>query len=227
MYQYLKRDRGPVSAPCCLYDTLLLADGNRKKFTKCMADIPSHHYIYGTCVDFITGGTIVDTDDERCRQELARLLVEKLGYARGDLEPRLCIETLYNGQFVTSTIDITVRRAGKRFMILRFAPGSIVTRERPAIAAARVLEPAYQIPLAVVTNCREAEVLDTYTGKVIRQGLERIPAKEEADVLVQRLRFEPFIDEARRDRELRILNAFDVEVCCAGAPCALPNAPEG
>jgi len=192
-----------------------------------MADIPSHHYIYGTCTDFITGEIIVDTDDERCRQELARFLVEKKGYARSDLEPRLCIETLYNGQFVASTIDITVRVTGKRFMILRFGPGSIVTRERSAIAAARVLEPAYQIPLAVVTNCREAEVLDTYTGKVIRQGLDQIPSRLEAENLVKSLRFEPFTDEARKDRERRILNAYDVEVCCAGGPCALPGAPEG
>jgi hypothetical protein len=192
-----------------------------------MADIPSHHYIYGTCTDFITGETIVDTDDERCRQDLARLLVEEKGYAKGDLEPRLCIETLYNGQFVASTIDITVREAGKRFMILRFAPGSIVTRERSAIAAARVLEPAYQIPLAVVTNCRDAEVLDTYTGKVIRQGLDSIPGKKEAEDLVTSLRFELFDDETKKDRERRILNAYDVEVCCAGGPCALPGAPEG
>jgi len=193
-----------------------------------MADIPSHHYIYGTCTDFITGETIVDTDDERCRQDLARLLVVEKGYAKKDLEPRLFIETLYNAQFVVSTIDITVREAGKRFMILRFAPGSIVTRERSAIAAARVLEPAYQIPLAVVTNCRDAEVLDTYTGKVIRQGgLDKIPGKKEAVELVSSLRFEPFIDEIKKDRERRILNAFDVEVCCAGGPCALPGAPEG
>jgi hypothetical protein len=120
-----------------------------------------------------------------------------------------------------------VREAGKRFMILRFAPGSIVTRERSAIAAARVLEPAYQIPLAAVTNCREAEVLDTYTGKVIRQGLDSIPAKKEAALLLQSLRFEPFNDATRKDRERRILNAYDVEVCCAGGPCALPGAPEG
>jgi hypothetical protein len=192
-----------------------------------MADIPSHHYIYGTCTDFITGETIVDTDDERCRQDLARLLVKEKGYAKSDLEPRLCIETLYNGQFVASTIDITVREAGKRFMILRFAPGSIVTRERSAIAAARVLEPAYQIPLAVVTNSRDAEVLDTYTGKVIRQGLDMIPDKKEAENLVKSLRFELFDDETRKDRERRILNAYDVEVCCAGGPCALPGAPEG
>ncbi len=192
-----------------------------------MADIPSHHYIYGTCTDYLTGEVIVDTDDERCRQELAKFLVEKKGYAKEDLEPRLCIETLYNKQFVASTIDITVRIAGKRLMILRFAPGSLVTRERSAIAAARVLEPAYQIPLAVVTNCKDAEVVDTYTGKVLNQGLEAIPSRKEAEELVKKLRFEPFSDETKKDRERRILNAYDVEVCCAGGPCALPGAPEG
>ena len=191
-----------------------------------MADIPSHHYIYGTCVDYITGETIVDTDDERCRQELAKLLVEKKGYAKKDMEPRLRIETLYNGQYVASTIDITIREGDKRFMILRFGPGSIVTRERAAIAAARVLEASYQIPLAVVTNGKDAEVLDTYTGKVIRQGLDNIPDKNEAAALVQSLRFDPFDDE-KRDREHRILNAYDIEVCCVGGPCALPGAPEG
>jgi hypothetical protein len=192
-----------------------------------MADIPSHHYIYGTCIDYITGETIVDTDDERCRQELAKFLVEKKGYAKSDLEPRRCIETLYNGQFVASTIDITARVNDKRFMILRFGPGSIVTRERPAIAAARVLEPSYQIPLAAVTNSKDAVVLDTYTGKVIRQGLDNIPDKQEAASLVRSLRFEPFGDEEKNDRERRILNAYDIEVCCAGGPCALPGAPEG
>ena len=192
-----------------------------------MADIPSHHYIYGTCVDYITGETIVDTDDERCRQELAKLLIEKKGYAKSDLEPRLCVETLYNGQFVASTIDITARVEDKRFMVLRFAPGSIVTRQRPAIAVARVLEPLYQIPLAVVTNSKDAVVLDTYTGKVIRQGLDSIPDRKEAASLVRTLRFEPFDDEERKDRERRILNAYDIEVCCAGGPCALPGAPEG
>ena len=112
-------------------------------------------------------------------------------------------------------------------MILRFAPGSIVTRERPAIAAARVLEPAYQIPLAVVTNCKDGVVLDTYTGKVIRQGMDNIPEKKEAEALVNSLRFEPFDDETKKDRERRILNAYDIEVCCAGGPCALPGAQEG
>ena len=73
----------------------------------------------------------------------------------------------------------------------------------------------------------DAEVLDTYTGKVIRQGLDNIPDKKEAGSLVRSLRFDPFDDEEKKDRERRILNAYDKEVCCAGDPCALPGAPEG
>ena len=192
-----------------------------------MADIPSHHYIYGTCTDYITGESIVDTDDERCRQELARVLVEEKGYNKGELEPRLSIETLYGGQYVVSTIDITVTLANRRFMILRFAPGSITTRERSAIAAARILDPVHQIPLAVVTNGRDAVLLDTYSGKIIKQGLDAIPAKEEATKMLQSLDFKPFADEERIDRERRILNAYDIEICCVGGPCALPGAPEG
>jgi hypothetical protein len=192
-----------------------------------MADIPSHHYIYGTCTDYITGESIVDTDDERCRQQLARSLVEEKGYEKSELQPRLSIETLYGGQYVVSTIDITVAHEGKRFMILRFAPGSITTRERSAIAAARILDPDYQIPLAVVTNGRDAVLLDTYSGKIIKQGLDSIPGKEEATQMLQSLHFKPFTDEERIDRERRILNAYDIEICCVGGPCALPGAPEG
>ena len=192
-----------------------------------MADIPSHHLIYGTCTDYITGESIIDTDDERCRQQLARLLVEQKGYAKQDIEVRLKIETLFAKQFVVSTIDFALRLKSKRFMIIRYGPGSLVTRERPAIAAARVLEPAYRIPLAVVTNGRDAEIIDTASGKVMKHGIAEIPAKKEAAALIQELQFEPFQDPEKRDRELRILNAFDQEVCCAGNPCPLPNAPEG
>ena len=112
-------------------------------------------------------------------------------------------------------------------MVIRYGPGSLVTRERPAIAAARVLEPDYQIPLAVVTNGQDAEILDTYSGKIIKQGLAGVPGKKEAEELYGSLQFLPFIDSKKKERELRILNAFDVEVCCVGGPCPLPDAPEG
>ncbi|OGQ96565.1 MAG: hypothetical protein A2521_15435 [Deltaproteobacteria bacterium RIFOXYD12_FULL_57_12] len=192
-----------------------------------MSDIPTHHRIYGTTIDFLSGETVVDTDDERLRQELARFLVEDKNYEKTDLAARLTIETLFAGQFVVSTIDFVLTVQGKKFMIIRYGPGSLVTRERPAIAAARVLEPAYQIPRAVVTNARDAELLDTRSGKVLATGLACLPDRSQAIQLVDSLTFAPITDEKCRERELRILNAFDVEVCCVGGPCALPGAPEG
>ena len=191
-----------------------------------MTDVPTHHMIYGHCTDYITGEKLVDTDDERYRQELARLMVEEKGWLKDEVEMRLCIETLFNKQFVSSKITITISMGGKRCLIIRYAPGSLVTRERPAIAAARVLDDNYQIPLVVVTNGRDAELLDTYSGEVLGRGMAAIPSRAEVEEMFSELRFEPY-DSTRREQELRILNAFDVEVCCAGAPCALPNVKEG
>jgi hypothetical protein len=191
-----------------------------------MAEIPTHHHIYGIRPDYVTGEIITDTDDERNRQKLAMLLVEEKGYRRRELVVRQKIETLFAQQFVTSRIDLSILLAGKQVMIIRYGPGSLVTRERAAIAAARVLAADQLIPLAIVTNGREAELLDTRTGRVIREGFPEIPSREELVSMLPQLDFAPWPAD-KRERELRILNAFDVEVCCAGGPCALPGAPEG
>lgn len=191
-----------------------------------MTDIPSHHMIYGHCSDYITGERLVDTDDERFRQELARTMVEEKGWPKDDVEMRLTIDTLFNKQFVSSKITMALSFEGRRCLIIRYAPGSLVTRERSAVAAARVLNEEYQIPLAVVTNGRDAELLDTYSGMVLAKGLAAIPTREEMARRFAELRFAPY-DPKKRERELRVLNAFDVEVCCAGGPCALPNVKEG
>lgn len=188
-----------------------------------MVDTSGHHMVYGTLRDFLTGVELPDTDDERYRQQLALFLVEKKGYNVGELQPRLAIETLFNGRFVRSVIEIVVCIAGRRVMIIRYGPGSLVTRERPAVAAARILDPRYRIPLAVVTNFRDAELLETRTGKVLNTGMDGIPGRNElAGMLDTTLEFEPFVDARSREREARILNAFDVEVCCRGGTCDLP-----
>ena len=189
-------------------------------------DIPSHHLIYGHLNDYLTGETLVDTDDERFRQKIARILVEEKGWAIEDIEPRKKIETLFAGKFVVSVIDFLVKCEGAPFMVLRYGPGSLVTRERPAIAAARVLLPGIRIPLAVVTNGKDAVLLETGSGKDIGHGLEAIPARDEAHHLLVDYPVEKF-PEGKRERELRILNAYDIEICCAGGPCALPGAREG
>ncbi len=189
-------------------------------------DVPSHHLIYGHLKDFVTGETLVDTDDERYRQKIARFLVEEKGWDKSDILPRLKIETLFSGNFVVSKVDYLVRYKGTPFMIIRYGPGSIVTRERPAIAAARVLLDNLRIPIVVVTNGRDAVVMESSKGKRIGEGLDAIPSKEDAPKLLESYPPEPF-DPGKRERELRILNAYDVEVCCAGGPCPIPGAHEG
>lgn len=188
-----------------------------------MIDTSGHHIVYGTLRDYLTGEELPDTDDERCRQQLARLMVEELGYGAGELEPRLKIETRFNDQTVVSLIELAVKIRDRRVMIIRYGPGSLVTRERPAIAAARILEPGYRIPLAVVTNCRDAELLETKTGQVLDAGMKAVPDRQRLVALIEGCVFETFTDAACRDREARILNAFDLEVCCRGI-CGLPSA---
>jgi hypothetical protein len=187
-----------------------------------MIDTSGHHIVYGTLRDYLTGEELPDTDDERFRQQLARHLVEEKGYDPEELEPRLVIETDFNGRQVTSRIDLTVRIEGRRVMIVRYGPGSLVTRERAAVAASRLLDPGYRIPLAVVTNGREAELLETLTGRVLGTGMSAIPLRSALLDMVREFVFEPFADEEKRDREARILNVFDEEICCRGGVCELP-----
>jgi len=181
-----------------------------------MAEHHSHHLVYGTLSDYLTGEELVDTDDERIRQDLSKLMVEQRGYRKEELQPRLCIETLFTRHFVRSVIDLTVRLADRQFLIIRYGPGSLVSRERSAIAAARVLNPAYQIPLAVVTNGRDALLLETATGKTLGEGMAAILQRSAALDMLPSLLFLPLTDEEKRQREKRILNAFDLERCCLG-----------
>ncbi len=181
-----------------------------------MTKVPTHHVIYGTLNDYITGEELTDTDDERFRQDLSRMMVEKLGYAKEELEPRCFIESLFSTQFVRSNIELAVslKEYGKKFLIIRYGPGSLVSRERSAIAAARVLEKEYRIPLAVVTNGRDAELLDTATGEVLATGMEAIPSRSQAEEMYAELKFSDPPQGKKREGEMRILNAFDVEICC-------------
>jgi hypothetical protein len=179
-------------------------------------DVRTHHLVYGTLKDYITGEELTDTDDERTRQELSRMMVEKLGYEKEDLQPRCFIETLFNKQFVRSNIELVVssKEVAKNILIIRYGAGSLVSRERSAVAAARVLEKEYQIPFAVVTNGRDAELLDTATGEVLATGMDAIPTRLRAREMIKELEFRPPAEGKKREGEMRILNAFDVEVCC-------------
>jgi hypothetical protein len=178
-----------------------------------------HHFVYGTLRDYLTGEELPDTDDERFRQTLARLLVEERGFSKEELAPRLTIETLFGTTFVRSLIDLTVSVGNQRCFVLRYGPGSLVTREKPAVAAARVLDPGCCLPLAVVTNGQDAELLETRSGKVLAGGMNAIPSRAQAEELLKEYPPRPPLTGAERERNLRVLNVFDLEVCCRKERC--------
>lgn len=173
-----------------------------------------HHLIYGTLHDCLTGEELMDTDDERIRQSLALMMIEEKGFTRDQIRGRATIETLFAKNFVRSTIELVVSLHEKETMILRYGPGSLVSRERAAVAAARVLNKEYRIPLAVVTNGKDAELIDVSSGEVIAYGMDGIPDSVKLGELFSQLDFLPPPDDDHREKELRILNAFDVERCC-------------
>lgn len=168
----------------------------------------THHLILGETVDYITGETIVDTHDERARQKIARFLIEEKGYSKDDIEVRRGIPLNVDGNMATSKVDLVIRLADKAFAIIIFGPGSLVTRERSTLAAARLLED-YEVPFAVVTNGEDAEVMETKSGRVIAEGLQAIPSKEQAQERIGALTFER-VSKERVEKEKRILYVFDV-----------------
>jgi len=173
-----------------------------------------HHLILGKRVDFITGSTICDTHDERYRQSLARLLVEHKGYPKNDIDARRELFFKAVDKSAMITIDYTISLFDKICMIVKYGPGSLTTRHRPALAASRLLA-LYSVPIVVVSNGLDADIIDGTTGSIIGRGLESIPAKSELVEIARSARFDRLSDK-QIEMEARILYAFEVDDSC---PC--------
>ena len=162
-------------------------------------------------IDFITGQSFIDTDDERIRQRIERLLIEEKGYSKKDIEVDREFEIVIGEEINRSKVDLIVSVEEKIFMIIKCARGSLVSREREVLSCARILD-TYIIPFAVVTNGEDAEVLDTISGEVISCGLGAIPSKNQALEALGRIEFKR-LPEKRIEKEKRIFLAFDAFKC--------------
>ncbi len=173
-----------------------------------------HHLILGRIDDVITGEILDDTHDERYRQKIANLLVQEKGYAKSDIEPRrkLLVQAGDNRAYIK--IDFLIKLANRSSMIIKYAPGSLVTRHRPMLAASRIMAP-YQIPVGVVTNGKDAEILDGASARVLARGLDGIPSKTELSTFAATSDMN-LISAERAEKESRILYCFEVDDSC---PC--------
>ncbi len=173
-----------------------------------------HHLILGKTTDYITGEIIEDTHDERYRQNIARLLVTNGLYDKKDIIPRHELLVNAGNNRAILKIDFLVSSGNRICMIIKYGPGSITTRHRPALAASRIVA-SYQIPVVVVTNGVDADILDGTTGRIVSSGLGSIPDKVSLINLSDNYSF-PEIKADRAEIESRILYAYEVDGSC---PC--------
>jgi hypothetical protein len=173
-----------------------------------MADISKP---YTMITDFVTGREVPNVGAEENRQAVERFLVEDKGYLTEDIQVDVDIGITVAGEPYHSQVDLVVSADGgkTRFMVIKCAAGSLGSREREIVAAARLLD-EYQIPWAVVSDGKTAIVLDTVTGKKTGEGLDAIPTRQEAVNKLKSLTLSPFAAE-RRDREKLIFRTYDLE----------------
>lgn len=171
-----------------------------------------HHLILGELADFITGETLKDTHDERYRQKVARLLVNQKGYLKTDIEPRKELLVKADAKKAILKIDFVVTLAGKACMLVKYGPGSLVTRRRSVLAASRLIAPV-QVPVAVITNGKDAEIMKGASGEIIAQGLDSIPTKPDLEIMIAREAFMTISDK-QAEMESRILYCYEVDDSC-------------
>lgn len=173
-----------------------------------------HHLVLGQIEDFLTGSVILDTHDERYHQKIAKTLVLKGGFNKKEIKSKYKLEIAANKKKALIKIDFLVNVQGKTAMLIRYAPGSLVTRRLSTLALSRITKP-FQIPLVVVTNGEDAEIINGDTGKLIAKGFENIPCR---DFIIKKMKFFSFkkIDTAKYDQASKIAFACEIDGAC---PC--------
>lgn len=165
---------------------------------------------YSYLIDFVTGKEIPNIGAEENRQAVERLLVEEKGYLKEDIAIDVDIEMTVAGDIYQSQIDLVVSMTGGsvRFMVFKCAAASLGSREREIVAAARLLDPDYQIPYAVVSDGKTAIVLDTISGKKVGEGIVAIPSKKQAIESLKTIELISFPKE-RLEKERLIFRTYD------------------
>ncbi len=174
----------------------------------------SHHLVLGEIKDFISGEKRIDTLDERYRQKLAKHLVHNLGYAKNQILQNQAIPIRTDKRLARILIDFLIMEHDRACMMVKFAPGSLVTRRLSNLALSRIIHP-YQIPFVVTTNGEDAEIINGLTGKVLGQGLDAIPLKESILKMDMAEHFSS-ISGTLFEKASRIAYAYEVDGAC---PC--------
>ena len=157
--------------------------------------------------DYITGQKVPNVGAEANRQAIERYLVEEKGFKKQDIQVNVPIQLQIREQTYRSYVDLVIALEGRKLMVIKCAPGSLGSREREIIAAARLLE-ENQIPLALVSDGKSAILLHTANGQKSGEGLAAVPSRRELLNKFKEVTLEPITGE-RREREKLIFRSYD------------------
>lgn len=160
--------------------------------------------------DLITGQPQPDSDDEYVRQAVEAKLLE-LGYAREQIAVDAARRVPHRGESLVINADLLVSVGGRPALVVRCARGSLVSREREVVAAARLVREPW-VPLAAAANGDEAELLDTATGRVLAEGPDALPGPDELTRLLDE-RPPHTATPAEADKAARVWHTFSFIQC--------------
>jgi len=173
-----------------------------------------HHLVLGELDDFLTGDRLPDTHDERYRQKIAKSIVISRQFKKQDVQANIPITIEAGNRKAILKVDFLVKFNGKTVVLIKYSPGSLVTRRLSTLALSRIVE-SYQIPIAIITNGEDAEIIDGISGKVISNGLENLPHKKKIQENYSSFSFDP-IKKTLFDQASRIAYACEIDGAC---PC--------
>ncbi len=172
-----------------------------------------------TLTDCLTGKEIPFSNRDNIRQKMLRFLLEEKGFLKEDIHLDRQIRYEIDGTEMVSLVDISIELCGRTMMVWKCASGSVVSRERQIIASSRLLED-YLVPLAVVTNGRDLELLDTATERLKGEGFDCLPDRKELARVAEGFLPRP----TKKDKlanEQRVLYTYDA-IACPSNRCVIP-----
>lgn len=179
---------------------------------------------YRMITDFVTEKPVPDVGAEANRQAVERYLVNEKGYNRGDIRVDMDLALEIVGQTYATQLDLVVFADDRPAMVIKCAAGSLDSREKEVIAAARVAAAA-PMPYAVASDGETAIVYDAVSRKPCGRGLDSIPSPA---ALKQRMAADPpqAVPAARLEKEKIIFRSYDVMNVNVGRNIADAPKPE-
>lgn len=162
-----------------------------------------------TITDYLTGKTIANVGAEANRQAVERLLVEQKGFLPKDIAVNLPLRFTAAGQPYETTLDLVVFVEIRPFMVIKCAAGSLDSRQKEVVAAARIVCPENIVPYAAASDGQTALVWEAVSGKQIGEGADALPDARSAARLLQETRLVR-LPEKRREKEYLIFRSYDM-----------------